>query len=320
MEQEFYSIELAKKGDNPNFISALKIYNEVTPLEIKTNPEEITYWIDNINEKFKLYVFNLYWDNKIIGLGMLTYIPSVKTIIIEYISVEEDYRKNIVYLSYINLFGQYFKKNSLTIDYWLTDINNKNNGQNSDYESQILSVLLDIEGYKKIDAPFLTPELGITTIKGVEAYFMIKSFDNIYDISKDSYIAFIDSIYFDYYLEWYTPLLTTKELSIYKRRLNFTYSELQQIINHLNDPIKVLTNDSILEQSSGHTPIKENKSKNQFILKMGIIAISLISSVIISYFIMWLSEELGYKITDGGSFISGILALIMYQIADTIKK
>ncbi len=37
-----------------------------------------------------------------------------------------------------------------SINYWVTDINNDNNGQGIDSESKMFQTILDIEGYKKL--------------------------------------------------------------------------------------------------------------------------------------------------------------------------
>ncbi|MGP1568676.1 MAG: hypothetical protein ACTTHM_08145 [Peptoanaerobacter stomatis] len=279
MIQEIYSIESVKKGDDTNFLKALKIYDNITPVDIKTEPQDIIYWIENKVDNFKMYIFNLYCDKELIGLAMTTYLPKVKTLILEYIALENNYRKNVVYLSYLNLIGKFFKESKYSINYWLTDINNKNNGKETDSESKILTILLDIEGYKKIDALFLTPELGITDIPGFEAYFMIKSTDDISSLAKNSYQSIIDNIYFDYYLEWYKGVIPTQEeFSKYKQSLNDSYNKLKKHIIQIKDPILVVdTGYEVKGEITGHTPIH---TKNRFFNFIKTIAIYLLITLI----------------------------------------
>lgn len=41
-----FAIKRITKPSNEDYISALKIYNETTPPDIKTNTNEITYWLE----------------------------------------------------------------------------------------------------------------------------------------------------------------------------------------------------------------------------------------------------------------------------------
>lgn len=106
--RESYSIELVNRGDDDDFLKALKIYDNVTPVTIKTDPNDFIYWIDNSVEEFKINIFKIYCNEKLIGMTMTSFLQHTKTMILEYIAVEKSYRKNVVYLSCINLLGQYF--------------------------------------------------------------------------------------------------------------------------------------------------------------------------------------------------------------------
>ncbi len=57
-----FAIKRITKPSNEDYISALKIYNETTPPDIKTNTNEITYWLEqNRNElPFEIMLFSLY--------------------------------------------------------------------------------------------------------------------------------------------------------------------------------------------------------------------------------------------------------------------
>ena len=62
-----FAIKRITKPSNEDYISALKIYNETTPPDIKTNTNEITYWLEqNRNElPFEIMLFSLYLNNMI---------------------------------------------------------------------------------------------------------------------------------------------------------------------------------------------------------------------------------------------------------------
>lgn len=260
--QESYSIELARRGDDSVFLKALGIYDQVTPVEIKTDPNDFVFWVDKSSKTFNTFLFKVFCNNVLIGLTMTTYLVSTKVMILEYIAVQKNYQKNVVYLSCINLLSKYFnEEKSFSINYWLTDINNKNNGQEADSESKMLNTILDIEGYKRIDAKFITPELGITDIPGFESYFMIKTTDSIKSISKSIYRGIIKSIYYEYYLPWYQELLGKNDFQSYENHLNTTYKKLEMGISLVTDPIKVInTGYEVVRETTGHTPINKAHS------------------------------------------------------------
>lgn len=260
--QESYSIELARRGDDSDFLKAIGIYDQVTPVEIKTYPNDLIFWVEKNSETFNTFLFKIFCNNVLIGLTMTTYIVSTKLMVLEYLAVQKIYHKNVVYLSCLNLLSKYFnEEKSFSINYWLTDINNKNNGLEIDSESKMLNTILDIEGFKKIDAKFITPELGITDIPSFESYFMIQTTDNIKSISKSIYRGIIKSIYYEYYLPWYQELLVKDDFQSYENHLNTTYKKLEMDISLVTDPIKVInTGYEVVRETTGHTPINKTHS------------------------------------------------------------
>lgn len=99
-----FAIKRITKPSNEDYISALKIYNETTPPDIKTNTNEITYWLEqNRNElPFEIMLFSLYLNNMVVGLAMLTYLKKQKTIIFEYLALQPSFRLNAVFFTYIS--------------------------------------------------------------------------------------------------------------------------------------------------------------------------------------------------------------------------
>lgn len=308
--RENYSIELVSKGDDVEFLKALKIYNSVTPIDIKTDTKDIIYWIEHKSKGFKINIFKVYCNGHLIGLTMTTYLFTPKVMILEYISVKDEYRKNVVYLSCLNLLGQYFiEEKTYSINYWLTDINNKNNGKESDSESQMLTTILDLEGYKKVEACFTTPDLGLTDIPGFEAYFMIKSVDKIQTIPRSTYQGIIKAIYYDYYLPWYSPLLLKDDLTSYQNNLNNTFQKLEKRIMKIHDPISVIdTGYKINDETTGHTPITNISKYTTLFKTIGIYLVTAIFTISIGAFLGLFIITYKNDITDKGAVIAATIA------------
>lgn len=116
-----FSIRRVQKATDEEYIAALRIYNETTPFEIRTETNEITYWLSQNpdNELFELYMFVLYLDDKMIGLSMTTYIKRTKVVVDEYLAVLEQYRINTIFLIYLSLIQSYYKEHNIEYSYYV---------------------------------------------------------------------------------------------------------------------------------------------------------------------------------------------------------
>lgn len=61
-----YKIKLIKLSSDIDYIDSVKIYAKVTPSDIRTNTNELTYWLENKTVEFESYFFSLpkrykYW-------------------------------------------------------------------------------------------------------------------------------------------------------------------------------------------------------------------------------------------------------------------
>ena len=59
-----FAIKRITKPSNEDYISALKIYNETTPPDIKTNTNEITYWLEQNRNELPFEIQSFYPENQ----------------------------------------------------------------------------------------------------------------------------------------------------------------------------------------------------------------------------------------------------------------
>ena len=90
-----YRIKLIMTSSDSDYANSVKIYSRVTPSDIRTNTNELTYWLDHNSIGFKSYFFSLFLNDRNIGLAMCTYLSSVKTVVIEYSPKADDMAKKI---------------------------------------------------------------------------------------------------------------------------------------------------------------------------------------------------------------------------------
>lgn len=316
-----FSIRKINKPTDEEYISALRIYNETIPFEIRTESNEMTYWLSKNSENnlFEIYMFVLYLDNQMIGLSMTTYIKRTKVVVDEYLAVLEQYRINTIFLIYLSLIQSYYNENNIEYSYYVTEISNKNNGQNINRESQISLKVLCAEEFGKIDALYYTLPLGLDNHESnFQAFLYLKTNDKVQNISKETYLQIVKSIYYDYSYTWYEKFMTNEELVIYKQEVDRNYQLIrQQIIESdtnvavLNSNCNVLNTAHSFENTSGTIPVKKRPKYKITILL--VVAICIVPIVLIwgySQILGILGMPLSLVNTILGSVISAIITSI----------
>ena len=74
-----FKIKRISSSGERDFINALKIYNNTIPVEIKTDTNEITYFVDLKNESGRqMFFFCLYYNETVIGYIESAYLKQTK--------------------------------------------------------------------------------------------------------------------------------------------------------------------------------------------------------------------------------------------------
>ncbi|MDE5802545.1 MAG: hypothetical protein K2I22_06480 [Lachnospiraceae bacterium] len=269
-----FSIKRISKTTEDDYIKALRIYNDTTPFEIKTPTNEITYWISKqkINTPFEVYAFILYLNDEVIGLSMTTYVKKTKVVVDEYLAVLEQYRIQTIFLVYESLIQNYYTEIGVEISYYLTEISYKESGKEMDRESRISLKMLCIEEYGKIDALYYALPLGLENYESnFIANIYIKGVEPVQSISPKTYQGIIDSIYYDYWYTWYTPILSSAELDIYKRIIDKNFELIKKSINNTMTSMPVLHSSCNYlnidaDISKGAIPVKKSMQHHIFLL------------------------------------------------------
>ena len=226
-----FSIRRLDKSTDSDYAAALKIYSETTPYEIKTNTNEITIWLDrkDSTDPFESMFFVLYYSEKLAGFAMMTYIKAQRIVVLEYIALETQYRVNTVFFTYINLLESYLHINQYDVAFILNEVSNRRNGSDIDKESQIFSKLLCIEGFGKIDAPYVTPPLGTNNFESsFDAFLFAKSSGDVHALERQTYLEIVKAIYFDYFLVWYKHVLPPDQVNEYNEILQKSFEAISR--------------------------------------------------------------------------------------------
>lgn len=319
LEHQF-AIKRVTKSSNEDYILALKIYNETTPPDIKTNTNELTYWLDRkrADLPFEIMLFVLYFNNKIVGLAMLTYLKKQKTIIFEYLALQLSFRLNAVFFTYISLLQNYISDYGIDVSYYITEINNRNQGENIDKESKLFKRLFCLENYGKINALYYALPLGLYNHESYfEALLYIKTNDNLSQISKETYVDIVKTIYFDYYLVWYQPFMDEEEYMQYKNKIDYIYQlVIQANMSQSSCEISYVDCPLLHEYSyfSPNTilPIVE-KSKKKYLFFMAPVIIS--CTILIVWLYNTVLAWLNIPINNVGAIIGNVTGAIITTLS-----
>ena len=162
----------------------------------------------------------------------------------------------------------YLHINQYDVAFILNEVSNRRNGSDIDKESQIFSKLLCIEGFGKIDAPYVTPPLGTNNFESsFDAFLFAKSSGDIHALERQTYLEIVRAIYFDYFLVWYEHVLPATLVNAYNEILNKSFEDVsRRLSTNGTVPLQyvecpILLNNTSNFKTTGLPPTTPKKSK-----------------------------------------------------------
>lgn len=227
-----FKIKRFQSSDDRDFIKALKIYNDTIPVETKTDTNEITYFLDLKEKRSReMFFFGLYYNDDIIGYIESAYLSQTKTIVLDYITLKNEFNINGIFYPLFSLFQQYFSENLIDYDYIVTEVSVRSIEENVDKESYYSRKLLQAEDFRIIDIPYPQPLLGLNNFESnFDLRLMIKSLNSIVNLKADTFKAIVKDIYYNHYLDWYKTFISDEDVAKYKIHIS---EQLEKIDNNL---------------------------------------------------------------------------------------
>lgn len=296
-----------------DFSKALRIYIDQTPAVIKTNSNELSSWIARpVESQFEVLIFVLYCDSEVVGLAMMTYHRQVQAMAYEYVAIDSAYSSFASYFSYLDLLNCYTIENGYDVQYWITEINNRDGGRDIDKESVLFKKLLCLNQFGKLDAYYISYPLGLDKDSSFEAVLYIKSNDRIKQISQEKYLKIVESIK-EYYSLWYKRFMTNEEYGCYCLFLQEVYEKIKKHqapeefvqISYIDCPL-------LTPGERTHTiltPQNNTPKKKKWLVPISVLGIIVIASIIAA--VCWL------VFTKYGIDISSI-SIIIANIASAL--
>lgn len=164
-----YSLRQFTSSSDKDFAEALSLYMRYTPPAVRTNTNEITYWIDNAGEyqQNKLLVLGFYCGKRIIGFSEMAYLADSKVLVIDYLAIESSFRKNNVFFEFIEHARSFIAELRLDVRYIVTEIGKFSSTVPPD-SSRSLVRLLKFAGFKVAKVTYYQPQLGVWAADGLQ--------------------------------------------------------------------------------------------------------------------------------------------------------
>ena len=225
-----YKLKEFEQSSDRDYLEALRIYYEGTPTALKTDTNEISYWLDQYNATFddKLFIFGFYENKKVIGFAQLVYFKLEKIIVVDYLTIEKKYRGNNNFFQFIGCLKQFINKKRLDYNYIVTEIGYLSNNEIPSVKSAALIRLLKAQNFGVIKSLYYQPRLGeINHESDMKAFLLIYTNSPLKEIKKETFLQIVNTIYYKHYLRWYQSFIDIKD---YKNDLDATYRRIENSI------------------------------------------------------------------------------------------
>ncbi|QHI37178.1 hypothetical protein IMCC3317_25560 [Kordia antarctica] len=218
-----YQLKRIKKSSDDSIIESLIIYSDNIEPQLRTDSNQILYWLDNYSKNFddSFYVLNFYLNNKIIGYSQLTHFVDEKIIFVDYIVLDPLYRRNNTFYEFLEQIRYFLSRYVITYDYIFAEVGSFFNETQLSNKSRNIVRLLKLSGFKVIKAKYYHPSLASKiSNQSFKSVLMVHTGSSMKSISKEAYLKIIEVIYFKHYLRWYSRFLIDKDLSDYTLGIN----------------------------------------------------------------------------------------------------
>jgi hypothetical protein len=311
-----YKIRHIKDGQDKDISYLLKLYAENIDPSIRTNTNEILYWLNHFEERQgndTFWILALYLNKKPVGFCQTVHFHFHKILFIDYCVIDPDFRVR-AFSEYTHLIRDFFADINIDINYYVTEIAYYSSDNNPSQNALKLIRLLKMSGFKVIKAPYAQPELGLNNFESeMKATLMIYVTGKNNDcptLKKDTYFDIVRTIFYDHYIRWYDTFMTENEKFIYHKKIDELFDTIKKETNK-HKSVQLNSEPYLFEQSEQKPPRNSNKKT----------VILLVISLIIIYFVisgLSLFFEKQFNITTETQFnnwkISGILTSIVLII------
>jgi hypothetical protein len=223
-----YRLKRFSSSRDPDFAAALLLYVRNTPITIRTDSDEIAYWIDEFSHKFNgtFHVFGFYRDKILVGYAQAAYLTEERIIALDYISIDEIYRRNNIFYEFVDHLKVFLENAHPEYRYAVTESCYRPDDLQPARESILFTRLLKLQGFRVIHAPYYQPQLSDENPESeVKADLLIYSMPHVDMLRVETFLSIVKTLYYKYYLPWKNIRSNTS--TKYKNHLDALYSKIE---------------------------------------------------------------------------------------------
>lgn len=223
-----------KSAATSDFLRALDIYSAETAKEIRTDTNEIVYWLGRYDAEFdgdKLLLFGLYKGGDIIGFAQAVHLKSARIIIVDYMAICRSSRRHNVFFQFVDMIYEWTIGENLCHDYIVVEVSTPKDPLAARRAGALIRAL-NMAGFATVDAPYLHPKLGSQGETEASAKLLVKPNIAIASISTSEYIRIVRSIYYDHYIRWYSKIFAQGAFDEYKRSVDKDYETVRAVTSN----------------------------------------------------------------------------------------
>lgn len=217
-----YEIKRFKTSQDKYLTKALDIYHKNIEPVLRTNTNEILYWLDNYNNQYtdRFYLLGFFLNDELIGFTQIAYFVDEKLVFVDYIVIDKLYRRNNTFYELVESIRTFTTEQNLEFNYIVGEVGYLNENKEPSETTRNLIRLLKMSGFGVVKTPYYQPMLGKNNFESeLQSVLMIYTSSEVKKIKKETFLFIIETIYYKHYKRWFDKFFTEKEQSSYNERL-----------------------------------------------------------------------------------------------------
>lgn len=306
-----YELRRIKNSNDKHLTKALYIYSQnIDPL-LRTDTREIIYWLDNYNNTYKdrFFLLGLFLNNELIGYSQLAHFIDEKMIFIDYIVIDQNFRKNNTFYEFVEQIREYLYQEGFDFNFVVGEVGYFIDNKEPTEQSKMLIRLLKMSGFGVVKSRYFQPMLGKNNFESeVLTVLMIYIPNDVKKIKKETFLLIIETIYYRHYKRWYDKFFTETEQSNYNNRLNNLFALI-------SSDVKKKSYIEINGYANLYTSIDKRiakRSYNKVAKLVTIISLFVLFSLIVAFIVLYLKKSFG--VTEQTIALISISALVLLII------
>jgi hypothetical protein len=200
-----YRLHRYSRSTDPGFADALAVYVDSVPPSVRTNSNEITYWLDHYKQTYgdELLLFGLETLGNIVGYAELAYFREEQLLVVDYLAIDPRHRRNNVFYEFVDQILQHIRAEHLEFRFAVAEVAHYSQEAEPAGEGALLIRLLKLQGFKVARAPYYQPRIGLRRDESeMRATLLVYTDDPTQSLARETYLSIVRTLYFKHYLRW----------------------------------------------------------------------------------------------------------------------